>query len=46
MARELQPQGVHVAHFVIDGGIKSARRATPPDAPDSRIILQLAAAGF
>jgi NAD(P)-dependent dehydrogenase (short-subunit alcohol dehydrogenase family) len=35
MARELQPQGVHVAHFVIDGGIKSARRATPPDAPDS-----------
>jgi short-subunit dehydrogenase len=35
MARELQPQGVHVAHFVIDGGIKSARRATPADAPDS-----------
>jgi len=35
MARELQPQGIHVAHFVIDGGIKSARRATPPDAPDS-----------
>ena len=21
MARELQPQGIHVAHFVIDGGI-------------------------
>jgi NAD(P)-dependent dehydrogenase (short-subunit alcohol dehydrogenase family) len=35
MARELSPQGIHVAHFVIDGGIKSARRATPPDAPDS-----------
>jgi NAD(P)-dependent dehydrogenase (short-subunit alcohol dehydrogenase family) len=35
MARELQPQGIHVAHFVIDGGIKSARRPTPPDAPDS-----------
>jgi len=35
MARELQPQGIHVAHFVIDGGIKSARRATPADAPDS-----------
>ena len=27
MARELHPQGIHVAHVVIDGGIKSARRA-------------------
>jgi len=35
MARELQPQGIHVAHFVIDGGIKSARRPEPPDALDS-----------
>ncbi len=35
MARELSPQGIHVAHFVIDGGIRSARRAEPPDAPDS-----------
>ena len=35
MARELAPQGLHVAHFVIDGGIKSARRPTPPDASDS-----------
>src|ERR1700746_3838784 len=26
MARELSPQGIHVAHFVIDGGIKSERR--------------------
>lgn len=26
MARELQPQGIHVAHVVIDGGIRSARR--------------------
>src|SRR5260370_10087938 len=26
MARELAPQGSHVAHIVIDGGIKSARR--------------------
>jgi NAD(P)-dependent dehydrogenase (short-subunit alcohol dehydrogenase family) len=25
MARELQPQGIHVAHFVIDGGIASSR---------------------
>ena len=35
MARELAPQGIHVAHFVIDGGIRSARRAVPADAPDS-----------
>jgi NAD(P)-dependent dehydrogenase (short-subunit alcohol dehydrogenase family) len=31
MARELAPQGIHVAHFVIDGGIKSERRPEPPD---------------
>jgi NAD(P)-dependent dehydrogenase (short-subunit alcohol dehydrogenase family) len=30
MARELNPQGIHVAHIVIDGGIKSARRSEPP----------------
>jgi hypothetical protein len=24
MARELAPKNIHVAHFVIDGGIKSA----------------------
>jgi NAD(P)-dependent dehydrogenase (short-subunit alcohol dehydrogenase family) len=35
MARELAPHGIHVAHFVIDGGIKSARRAEPADQPDS-----------
>jgi len=35
MARELGPQGIHVAHFVIDGGIRSVRRAVPADAPDS-----------
>jgi NAD(P)-dependent dehydrogenase (short-subunit alcohol dehydrogenase family) len=35
MARELSPQGIHVAHFVIDGGIRSARRAEPADRPDS-----------
>jgi NAD(P)-dependent dehydrogenase (short-subunit alcohol dehydrogenase family) len=29
MARELHPQGIHVAHIVIDGGIKSARRTEP-----------------
>jgi short-subunit dehydrogenase len=35
MARELSPQGIHVAHVVIDGGIRSARRNEPPSSPDS-----------
>jgi NAD(P)-dependent dehydrogenase (short-subunit alcohol dehydrogenase family) len=30
MARELHPQGIHVAHVVIDGGIKSTRRQEAP----------------
>jgi NAD(P)-dependent dehydrogenase (short-subunit alcohol dehydrogenase family) len=37
MARELSPQGIHVAHVVIDGGIRSASRANPPDKPDSML---------
>jgi len=35
MARELHPQNIHIAHFVIDGGIASDRRQAPDDAPDS-----------
>lgn len=35
MARELHPQGIHVAHVVIDGGIKSERRVEPADKPQS-----------
>lgn len=35
LARELHPQGVHVAHVVIDGGIRSARR---PDAGDDALL--------
>lgn len=35
MAREMSPKGVHVAHFVIDGGIRSAQRQDPNDSPDS-----------
>ena len=35
MAREMSPQGIHVAHFVIDGGIASAARPVPNAAPDS-----------
>jgi NAD(P)-dependent dehydrogenase (short-subunit alcohol dehydrogenase family) len=37
MARELGPMGIHVAHFVIDGGIRSARRPEPVDKPDSML---------
>ena len=35
LARELSPRGIHVAHFVIDGGIRSARRPPSPDKPDA-----------
>src|SRR2546428_757754 len=31
MARELAPKGIHVAHFVIDGGIGSAERQSAND---------------
>jgi NAD(P)-dependent dehydrogenase (short-subunit alcohol dehydrogenase family) len=37
MARELSPQGIHVAHFVIDGGIRSKLRTEPADRPDSML---------
>ncbi len=37
MARELSPQGIHVAHFVIDGGIRSTARTEAPDRPDSML---------
>ena len=37
MARELSPQGIHVAHFVIDGGIRSRTRTEPADRPDSML---------
>ena len=37
MARELAPQGIHVAHFVIDGAIRNPGRIEPPDKPDSML---------
>jgi short-subunit dehydrogenase len=46
MARELLPQGIHVAHFVIDGGIRSARRAEPPEKPDSLLDPDAIAASY
>jgi NAD(P)-dependent dehydrogenase (short-subunit alcohol dehydrogenase family) len=36
-ARELGPKGIHVAHFVIDGGVRSARRPDPAGRPDSTL---------
>jgi NAD(P)-dependent dehydrogenase (short-subunit alcohol dehydrogenase family) len=36
-ARELGPKGIHIAHFVIDGGVRSARRPDPADRPDSAL---------
>jgi len=36
-ARELGPQGIHVVHFVIDGGVRSAIRPDPADNPDSTL---------
>lgn len=36
-ARELAPQGIHVAHFVIDGAVRSATRPDPEDNPDSTL---------
>ena len=35
MARELSPHGIHVAHVVIDGGIRSARRPEPGEGADT-----------
>lgn len=37
MARELSPQGIHVAHVVIDGVIRNPGRSEPPDKPDSML---------
>src|SRR5260221_6740494 len=46
MARELHPQGIHVAHIVIDGGIKSDRRAEPPGQPASLLDPEAIAATY
>jgi short-subunit dehydrogenase len=37
LARELAPQGVHVAHFIIDGLIHSEKRGAPYDNPDNTL---------
>jgi NAD(P)-dependent dehydrogenase (short-subunit alcohol dehydrogenase family) len=37
MARELHPQGIHVLHVVVDGGIRAEHRPDPADRPDSTL---------
>ena len=37
MARELAPQGIHVAHFVIDGAIRNPGRTEAPNKSDSML---------
>jgi NAD(P)-dependent dehydrogenase (short-subunit alcohol dehydrogenase family) len=38
LARELHPQGIHVAHVIVDGAIRNpARGGEPADAPDSHL---------
>jgi NADP-dependent 3-hydroxy acid dehydrogenase YdfG len=34
MARELQPLGIHIAHFIIDGGVRNAERGRADDGRD------------
>jgi NAD(P)-dependent dehydrogenase (short-subunit alcohol dehydrogenase family) len=46
MARELAPRGIHVAHFVIDGGIRNPGRTEPPDKPDSMLDPDAIAATY
>jgi NAD(P)-dependent dehydrogenase (short-subunit alcohol dehydrogenase family) len=46
LARELAPQGIHVAHFVIDGAIRNPGRSEPPAAPDSMLDPDAIAASY
>jgi len=46
MARELSPQGIHVAHVVVDGGIRSARRPDAADRPDATLDPDAIAANY
>jgi NAD(P)-dependent dehydrogenase (short-subunit alcohol dehydrogenase family) len=36
-ARELGPKGIHVAHFIIDGAVRSTQRQEHGDQPDSML---------
>jgi NAD(P)-dependent dehydrogenase (short-subunit alcohol dehydrogenase family) len=46
MARELAPQGIHIAHFVIDGAIRNPGRVEPADRPDSMLDPDAIAASY
>lgn len=46
MARELSPQGIHVAHLVIDGGVRAESRPEPEDRPDSMLDPDAIAATY
>jgi NAD(P)-dependent dehydrogenase (short-subunit alcohol dehydrogenase family) len=46
IARELAPQGIHVGHFVIDGGIRNPGRVEPPERPDSMLDPDAIAASY
>jgi NAD(P)-dependent dehydrogenase (short-subunit alcohol dehydrogenase family) len=46
MARELSPQGIHVAHVVVDGGIRSGRRPESADRPDATLDPDAIAASY
>jgi NAD(P)-dependent dehydrogenase (short-subunit alcohol dehydrogenase family) len=46
MARELSPQGIHVIHVVVDGGIRSDRRPDPAGNPDSMLDPDAIAATY
>jgi len=46
MARELGPRGIHVAHVVVDGGIRSARRPEAADRPDALLDPGAIAASY
>lgn len=46
MARELHPLGIHVGHFVIDGGIRNPGRTEDPQRPDSMLDPDAIARGY
>jgi NAD(P)-dependent dehydrogenase (short-subunit alcohol dehydrogenase family) len=46
LARELSPRGIHVAHFVIDGGIASDRRPPQAGKPDALLDPDAIAASY
>jgi NAD(P)-dependent dehydrogenase (short-subunit alcohol dehydrogenase family) len=48
MARELHPKGIHVAHFVIDGGVRNTerRRVEDGDSPDSLLAPEAIAESY